>query len=100
MPIARTSEHDGRRAVVLLSGGLDSTTAMAVARADGYACYALTIDYGQRHRVELDVALPQGRHPVEMTDIPVTYVPRVTPSSSRWRWRGRRRRAPRTSSSA
>ena len=47
---------DGRRAVVLLSGGLDSATALAVARAERFACYALTIDYGQRHRVELDAA--------------------------------------------
>lgn len=43
-------------AVVLLSGGLDSATTMAVARADGFATYALTIDYGQRHRVELEAA--------------------------------------------
>ena len=47
---------DDRRAVVLLSGGLDSTTAMAMARVDGFSCYALTIDYGQRHRVELTAA--------------------------------------------
>lgn len=44
------------RAVVLLSGGLDSATTLAMARADVGACYALTIDYGQRHRVELDAA--------------------------------------------
>ncbi len=44
------------RAVVLLSGGLDSTVALASARHEGYACYALTIDYGQRHRVELEAA--------------------------------------------
>jgi len=43
-------------AVVLLSGGLDSTTALAIARADGYACYALTVRYGQLHAVELDAA--------------------------------------------
>jgi 7-cyano-7-deazaguanine synthase len=43
-------------AVVLLSGGLDSATTVAVARADGFATYALTIDYGQRHRVELEAA--------------------------------------------
>ena len=43
-------------AVVLLSGGLDSTTALAIARADGYRCYALSFDYGQRHDVELDAA--------------------------------------------
>jgi 7-cyano-7-deazaguanine synthase len=45
-----------RRAVVLLSGGLDSYTAGAVARRDGLELYALSIDYGQRHRQELDAA--------------------------------------------
>lgn len=96
-----------RRAVVLLSGGLDSATTLAVARAEGFVPYALTIDYGQRHRRELDaarrvagaigvgehvvlqvdlrrfggsaltadLAVPVGRDPTEMTDIPVTYVP-------------------------
>lgn len=44
------------RAVVLLSGGLDSTTALAVARDQGFECYALSVDYGQRHRVELERA--------------------------------------------
>jgi 7-cyano-7-deazaguanine synthase len=42
--------------VVLLSGGLDSTTALAVARSQGFACYALTVRYGQLHEVELDAA--------------------------------------------
>jgi len=46
-----------RKAVVLLSGGLDSATTLALARADGYACYALTFDYGQRHRVEIEAAV-------------------------------------------
>jgi 7-cyano-7-deazaguanine synthase len=42
-----------QRAVILVSGGLDSTTVLAMARAQGYACYALSFDYGQRHRGEL-----------------------------------------------
>ena len=46
----------GRPAVVLLSGGLDSTTVLAIARADGYIPYALSFRYGQRHSVELDAA--------------------------------------------
>ncbi len=45
-----------RRAVVLLSGGLDSATAFAVARAEGFEGYALSFDYGQRHGRELDSA--------------------------------------------
>jgi len=45
-----------RKAVVLLSGGLDSATVLAIARREGYACHALSIDYGQRHRVELEAA--------------------------------------------
>ena len=96
-----------RRAVTLLSGGLDSTTTLAIAQRDGFDCHALTIDYGQRHVVELeaarvvaarlgarehvivpldlrrfggsaltaDVAVPKGRAPDAMTDIPITYVP-------------------------
>jgi 7-cyano-7-deazaguanine synthase len=43
-------------AVCLLSGGLDSSTCLALARRQGFACYALSFDYGQRHRVELDAA--------------------------------------------
>jgi len=43
-------------AVVLLSGGLDSATALAVAKRDGFDCYALSFDYGQRHRHELEAA--------------------------------------------
>jgi 7-cyano-7-deazaguanine synthase len=44
------------RAVVLLSGGLDSATTLALARRDGLTCYALSLDYGQRHHAELDAA--------------------------------------------
>jgi 7-cyano-7-deazaguanine synthase len=44
------------RAVVLLSGGLDSTTTLAWAKAAGFVCHALSVDYGQRHRVELQRA--------------------------------------------
>ena len=45
-----------RRAVVLLSGGLDSATTLAIARSEGFACYALSVDYGQRHGSELAAA--------------------------------------------
>ena len=92
------------KAVVLVSGGLDSMVSAARAREDGFGIYALTIDYGQRHRVELEAAarvsaaLGAERHivlPLDLTafggsaltadidvpkggvgeDIPVTYVP-------------------------
>ena len=95
---------DGRKAVVLLSGGLDSMVCAALAREAGYGVQALTIDYGQRHRRELEAAkviakqLGAERHvilPLDLRafggsaltddievpkggvghDIPVTYVP-------------------------
>ncbi|MEO7648708.1 MAG: 7-cyano-7-deazaguanine synthase, partial [Gemmatimonadaceae bacterium] len=47
---------DSRKAVVLLSGGLDSATTAAVAIRDGFQLYALSLDYGQRHAGELDAA--------------------------------------------
>jgi len=46
----------GTSAVVLLSGGLDSATALALARERGFRCYALSVDYGQRHGAELEAA--------------------------------------------
>lgn len=45
-----------KKAVVLLSGGIDSTTALAIARAEGFQVYALSFDYGQRHSIELESA--------------------------------------------
>jgi 7-cyano-7-deazaguanine synthase len=44
------------KAVILLSGGLDSATCLAIARSQGFACFALSLDYGQRHRAELSAA--------------------------------------------
>jgi 7-cyano-7-deazaguanine synthase len=98
------SVTDQKAAVVLLSGGLDSATVLAMARAQGYRCLALSVDYGQRHIAELDAARDLAQHlgavahtvvpldlraiggsaltdtaidvPEEPTDaIPVTYVP-------------------------
>ncbi len=45
-----------KRAVVLLSGGLDSTTTLAIAQSEGFECFALSFDYGQRHQIELKAA--------------------------------------------
>ena len=50
------SANKSRRAVVLVSGGLDSATILAMARAEGFEPYALSFDYGQRHRFELEAA--------------------------------------------
>jgi len=66
-----------RRAVVLLSGGLDSTTTLAIAKAEGYDVYALTFRYGQRHEAEIDAArriaakAGVGQHVVVQIDLRV-----------------------------
>jgi 7-cyano-7-deazaguanine synthase len=52
----QAAEPGVRRAIVLLSGGLDSTTVLAMARAQGYECRTLAVSYGQRHSVELTAA--------------------------------------------
>ena len=49
------------KAIVLVSGGLDSTTLLAICRANGFECHALSFDYGQRHRLELEAARTAGR---------------------------------------
>lgn len=56
-----------RAAVVLVSGGLDSATALAMAQAEGFDCYALSVDYGQRHHSELDAA----KRVTEAADVPL-----------------------------
>ena len=53
---ARALRVPAKRAIVLLSGGLDSATVLAIARARGFECYALSVHYGQRHSAELDAA--------------------------------------------
>ena len=56
-----TTVNPPRRAVVLVSGGLDSATCLAIARSEGFDCYALSFAYGQRHRVELQAAARVAR---------------------------------------
>jgi 7-cyano-7-deazaguanine synthase len=51
-----------QKAICLLSGGLDSSTCLALARRDGFACYALSFDYGQRHKFELEAAARIAAH--------------------------------------
>jgi 7-cyano-7-deazaguanine synthase len=69
------TDQPGQPAVILLSGGLDSATAAAIARKRGFTLYALSVDYGQRHRFELEaarrVAQAQGavRHVVLKVDL-------------------------------
>src|SRR3954466_14262238 len=50
------TETSQKKCVVLLSGGLDSTTTLAIAKSEGYAPYALTFRYGQRHEIEVEAA--------------------------------------------
>src|ERR1019366_5192447 len=72
------------KAVCLLSGGLDASTCLALARREGYECYALSFDYGQRHRVELEAAarvaqaLGAGRHVVARIDVRQTWSSALT----------------------
>jgi 7-cyano-7-deazaguanine synthase len=59
---AMGSSEAPKRAIVLLSGGLDSSTVLAMARARGFECYALSVHYGQRHSAELDAARRIAAH--------------------------------------
>jgi len=56
-----------KKAVVLLSGGMDSATTLVIARQAGFLCYALSMDYGQRHRSELQAAVNIG-HQLQVAD--------------------------------
>jgi len=108
-----------KKAVILLSGGLDSATVLAMARAEGRACYTMSFDYGQRHRAELQAAERVARqlgaveHKVIRMDLAGIGGSALTDSSiavpeapgegylsptyphaircfSRWRWAGRK----------
>lgn len=57
-----TSQKQTKPAVLLLSGGLDSATTGAIARAEGFDLFALSVDYGQRHRFELEAAQRVAKH--------------------------------------
>src|SRR3569833_4601452 len=59
-PVGQHARHM-KPAVILLSGGLDSATVLAIAREAGYACHALSLDYGQRHTAELAAAARVAR---------------------------------------
>ena len=60
--MTQNTDLHGKKAVVLLSGGVDSATTLAIAKNHGYEIYALSFRYGQRHQVELDAALRIVRH--------------------------------------
>jgi len=60
-----------KKAVVLVSGGLDSVTVLAIARSSGFDCYALSVDYGQRHHSELDAA----RRVTDAVGVPLKILP-------------------------
>ena len=49
-------EHEKKKAVVLLSGGLDSTTTLAIAKSEGFDVHAMTFRYGQRHEAEIEAS--------------------------------------------
>ncbi len=68
-----TSSSSSRRAVVLVSGGLDSATTLAIAQANDFECFALSFDYGQRHHHELDAArrICEARHVTEHVVVPL-----------------------------
>ncbi|BBP43739.1 7-cyano-7-deazaguanine synthase QueC [Thiosulfativibrio zosterae] len=57
MKPSTSSFNEVKKAIVLLSGGLDSATVLAIATAQGYECHTMSFDYGQRHRSELDAAV-------------------------------------------
>lgn len=75
MTAVKEKKPEPTKAVVLLSGGLDSAVTLGLAKRQDYACYALTVDYGQRHRVEIEraalvaKALGAEAHKIIQTDL-------------------------------
>ena len=63
----------GKKAVVLYSSGLDSTTCLAIAKSEGYQPYAISFDYGQRHRHELEIAKANAKKLGAMEHLVVSF---------------------------
>jgi 7-cyano-7-deazaguanine synthase len=69
-----------KKAIVLLSGGLDTATCLALVKAEGYQCYALSFDYGQKHLSELDAAKKLAQH-FDVVEHKILILPKIQGSA-------------------